>query len=150
MSIQIKPQNRLSDAVPGSRLFKDWLTGDLKADFLVPEHQNAGRELDLALKGGPAAPDNANDPAPLFGSAWVSGWAESSIDLAPPEWHGDAGFDVCPGAIRRSDGFTGPVLKEVDVNLAFPSRDCPGNGSDFRVASHDDTRQELAKALAAL
>jgi hypothetical protein len=83
MSIQVKPQDRLSDAVPGSRLFKDWLTGDLDAGFLAPEQQDAGRELDLAFRGGSAGPSNASGAAPLFGSAWVSGWAESMAEDLP-------------------------------------------------------------------
>ncbi len=72
MNIQIKPQDHLSDAVPGSKLFRDWLTGNLKADFLAPDHRDAGRELELALQVKPS-----NDPSPLFHSVWVKGWAES-------------------------------------------------------------------------
>jgi len=81
MNIQVKPQDQLSEAVPGSRLFRDWLAGNLDADFLSPTHQSAGRELDRALQGGPAG-----NPSPLFSSAWVSGWAKSmAADLAGDE-----------------------------------------------------------------
>ncbi len=77
MNMQIKPQDPLQDAVPSSRLFADWLTGDLEADFLAAEHQDAGRELNRILRGESPAPEKSSDPAPLFRSAWVSGWAES-------------------------------------------------------------------------
>ena len=70
MNIQIKPQDHLSDAVPGSQLFRDWLSGNLEADFLAPDHRDAGRELELALQAKPS-----NDPPPLFRSVWVKGWA---------------------------------------------------------------------------
>ncbi len=78
MNIKIKPQDKLSDAVPGSRLFRDWLTGDLEADFIPIGHREAGRELDLAMQGGPSM-----EPAPLFSSAWVSGWAEFMAEDLP-------------------------------------------------------------------
>ena len=77
MNMQIKPQDPLQDAVPASRLFADWLTGDLEADFPASADQGAARELDLVLQGEPPAPEKSSAPAPLFRSAWVSGWAES-------------------------------------------------------------------------
>jgi hypothetical protein len=80
MNIRIKPQDQLSDAVPGSRLFRDWLTGNLDADFLSPDHRDAGRELELALQVGPF-----DNPPPLFRSAWVSGWARSMAADLPGE-----------------------------------------------------------------
>ncbi len=81
MNMKIKPQDKLSDAVPGSQLFRDWLTGDLEADFISIDHREAGRELDLAMQGGPSM-----EPAPLFRSAWVSDWAESmAADLPGDE-----------------------------------------------------------------
>ena len=81
MNIKTSPQDKLSDAASGSQLFRDWLTGDLGADFISPGHREAGRELELALKGGAST-----EPAPLFHSAWVSGWAESmAADLPADE-----------------------------------------------------------------
>jgi len=80
MNIPIKPQDKLSDAVPGSRLFRDWLAGNLDADFLAPGHRDAGRELELAMQDGPSG-----NPSPLFRSAWVTGWAGSMAADLPCE-----------------------------------------------------------------
>ena len=77
--MQIKTQETLKEALPGSALFRDWLQGDLEAAFLAPETRSASRELALALRGGSAG---GQESPPLFQSSWVSPWADSvSADL---------------------------------------------------------------------
>ena len=85
MMLYHKSQELLQDAVPSSRLFADWLTGALEADFPGPARLDAGLELEVVLKGAPSALENTSDPAPLFLSAWVSGWAEGMKADLPGE-----------------------------------------------------------------
>lgn len=80
MNIPFKPLDRLDDAVSASHLFRDWLRGDLAAEFMSPEHRDAGRELEAALGGSGRSEEG---PSPLFASSWVSGWSDSLAEDFP-------------------------------------------------------------------
>ena len=43
--LKAKPQDMLHEGLSASRLFADWLKGDLKTDFLEPEQQEAARAI---------------------------------------------------------------------------------------------------------
>jgi len=77
MTMQVYPQEPLKDAVASSRLFSDWLDGQLEAEFVAPEHQDAGIELEAALNGPARVAGEVRKAVPLFQSPWVEGWAES-------------------------------------------------------------------------
>lgn len=72
MTMQIKPQEKLKDAVASSRLFGDWLDGQLDADFVKPGNRGASEEIAAALES-----ESACQAAPLFQSSWVDGWMQT-------------------------------------------------------------------------
>jgi hypothetical protein len=77
MTMHVNPQEPLKEAVASSRLFGDWLNGQLIAEFVAPEHQDAGIELEAALAGPTPVAGEVRKAVPLFQSPWVEGWAES-------------------------------------------------------------------------
>ena len=80
MKLPFKAQDMLHEGLSASRLFADWLKGDLKAEYLGLEQQDAARELDRALQNSRSGPTDDSGPAPLFCSAWVSAWEKSVSD----------------------------------------------------------------------
>jgi len=83
MNMPYKTLDRLEDAVTASDLFRDWLRGDLEAEFLLPEHRDAGLELKAAMAASAGSEEKDRGPSPLFSSSWVSGWSESLAEDFP-------------------------------------------------------------------
>ena len=77
MTLNVKAQDMLHEGLAASRLFADWLKGDLQAEFLEPGQQEAGRELERALQPHRQDRNDAAGQAPLFCSGWASAYEES-------------------------------------------------------------------------
>lgn len=77
MTMHIKPQEKLKEAVPSSRLFSDWIDGRLDASFVEPGQRGAAAEMEAALEA-----DRTAEAVPLFQSSWVEGWMKTqALDL---------------------------------------------------------------------
>jgi len=66
------PREPLQIALPSSRLFTDWLVGELPVPFVPQNRADASAELRGALENDPLS----GGGPPLFRSGWVAGWAD--------------------------------------------------------------------------
>lgn len=81
MRLQVRSQDPLKEALSAGRLFGDWLTGELNADFISANHSDAQVELETALSRGAAVAG----PSPLFQSEWVRPWSKSLMTDLPDD-----------------------------------------------------------------
>ena len=155
----IKPLDPLDDAVSASHLFRDWLRGDLEADFLAPEHGSAAMELEAALAGSGGPIEGDQGPSPLFGSSWVSGWADSLAEDFPND-QDRARFRTQVSALQAGEtdvvvtgqqpGFLGGplyTLFKVATAIALAQRRSAAGKPTVPIFWSGDDDDDLAEAL---